>query len=61
MKVGLIIMALAFVIAAMVIFTLRSEPERVAAAEVASKSHGEAPRYSSGQIGSATIAGSDLL
>ena len=48
-------------IAAMVIFALRSEPERVAAAEVASKSPGEAPRYSSGQIGSATVAGGDLL
>ena len=61
MKVGLIMVALAFVIAAMVIFALRSEPERVAAAEVATKSPGEAPRYSSDQIGRATIAGSDLL
>ena len=61
MKVALIVVALAFVIAAMAIFTLRSEPERVAAAEVASKSPGEAPRYSSVQIGSAPVAGSDLL
>jgi hypothetical protein len=43
MKVGVIMVALAFVIAAMVIFTPRSEPERVAAAEVATKSPGEAP------------------
>jgi len=38
MKLRVIMVALAFVIAAMVIFALRSEPERVAAAEVASKS-----------------------
>jgi sortase A len=57
MKVGLIMMALAFalVITAMVVSaTLRSEPERVVAAEVAAKTPGEAQRYSSGEEGSAT-------
>ena len=48
-------LALALVIAAVVVsVTLRSEPERVVAAEVATKSPGEAPRYSSGEEGSAT-------
>jgi sortase A len=56
MKVGLImiVLALALLIAAMVSATLRSEPERVVAAEVATKSPGEAPLYSSGQEESAT-------
>jgi sortase A len=57
MKVGVIMMALvlAFVVAAMVVsVTLRSESERLVAAEVATKSPGEAPRNSSGQEGSAT-------
>ena len=56
MKVGLIVMALALalVIAAVVSATLRSEPERVLPAEVATKSPSEAPPYSSGQEGSAT-------
>jgi sortase A len=57
MKVGLIMMALALalVIGAVVVSaTLRSEPERVVAAEVATKSPGEAHRYSSGNEGSAT-------
>jgi sortase A len=54
LKVGLIMMVLALVIAAVVVSaTLHSEPERVVAAEVAAKSPGEAPRYSSGQEGSA--------
>jgi hypothetical protein len=61
MKLGVIVVALAFVISAMEIFPLRTELERTVAADVASKSHGEAPRYSSVQIGSATVAGSDLL
>ena len=48
-------LALALVIAAVVVsVTLGSEPERVVAAEVATKSPGEAPRYSSGEEGSAT-------
>jgi sortase A len=48
-------MALALLIAAGVVrATLRSEPERVVAAEVAEKSPGEAPRDSSGEEGSAT-------
>ena len=48
-------LALALVIAAVVVSaTLRSEPERVSAAEVATKSPGPAQRYSSGQEGSAT-------
>jgi LPXTG-site transpeptidase (sortase) family protein len=56
MKVGVIMLALALalVIAAVVVsVTVGSEPERVAAAEVAAKSPGQAPRYSSGQEGSA--------
>ena len=56
MKVGLSMMALALVIAAVVVSaTLRSEPDRVIAAEVATKSPGQAQRYSSGKKeGSAT-------
>jgi sortase A len=57
MKVGLIMMALALALvigAAVVSATLRSEPGRVVAAEVATKSPGQAPRYSSGEEGSAT-------
>ena len=55
LKVGLIIMALALVIAAVVVSaTLGSHPERVVTAEVATKSPGEAPRYSSGEEVSAT-------
>src|SRR5215207_4922919 len=58
MKLGMIMMALALalVIAAiMVSATLRSEPDRVIAAEVATKSPGQAQRYSSGKKeGSAT-------
>ena len=57
MKVGVILMALALallVAAVVVSFALRSEPERVVAAEVATNSPGEASRYSSGQIGSAS-------
>jgi sortase A len=52
MKVGVIMMslALALVIAAVVVsIALRSEPGRVVAAEVATKSPGGAPRYSSGE------------
>jgi sortase A len=52
MKVGLIMMALtlALVIGAVVVsIALRSEPGRVVAAEVARKSLGQAPRYSSGE------------
>ena len=52
---GLIMMALALAIAtALVSATLRSEPERLVAAEVATKSPGAAPRHSSGEEGSAT-------
>jgi len=57
MKVGLFMMALAFalVMAAVVVsVALRSEPERVVAAEVATKSPGEAQRSSFGQEGGAT-------
>jgi sortase A len=57
LKVGLIMMALALalLIAAMVVSaTLSSHPERVVTAEVATKSPGEAPRYSSGEEVSAT-------
>jgi sortase A len=57
MKVGLIMMALAIalVIAAVVVrVTVGSERERLVAAEVATKTLGEASRYSSGQEGSAT-------
>jgi hypothetical protein len=52
MKVGLIMMALtlALVLGAVVVsIALRSEPGRVVAAEVARKSLGQAPRYSSGE------------
>jgi sortase A len=57
MKVGLIMMTLAFalVIAAVVVrVTLGSGPERLVAAEVARRSPGEAPRHSFGDEGSAT-------
>ena len=57
MKVGLIMvaLALALLIAAVVVrVTVGSEFERVVAAEVATKSLGEAPRYSSGKAESAT-------
>jgi sortase A len=57
MKVGLsmLVLAFAFLIAAVVVSaTRRSEPERLVAAEVATKSLGQAPRYSSGEQGSAT-------
>jgi len=57
LKVGLIMMALALALmiaAAVVSVALRSEPERVVAAEVATKFPGEAPRSSSGEEGSAT-------
>ena len=48
-------LALALVIGAVVVSaTVRSEPERVVVAEVATKSPGEAHRYSSGDEGSAT-------
>jgi sortase A len=48
-------LALALVIGAVVVrATLRSEPKQVVTAEVATKSPGEAPRYSSGKEGSAT-------
>jgi sortase A len=56
-KVGVIMMALALalLIAAVVVsIALPSEPERVVAAEVATKSSGQAPRNSSGEEGSAT-------
>jgi sortase A len=57
MKVGLIMMALALALvsaAAVVSAILRSEPERVVAAEVAKKSPGQASRHSSGEEVSAT-------
>jgi sortase A len=57
LKVGVIMMAFALalvVAAAAVSATLSSEPERMVAAEVATKSPGQAPRYSSGEEGSAT-------
>jgi sortase A len=57
LKVGLIMMALALVLViaiAVVSATLRSEPERVVAAEVARRSPGEAPPNSSDEEGSAT-------
>jgi sortase A len=57
LKVGLIMMALALalLIAAVVVSaTVGSHPERVVTAEVATKSPGEAPRYSSGEEVSAT-------
>jgi hypothetical protein len=48
-------MVLALLIAAAVVSaTLRSEPKRLVAAEVARRSPGEAPRSSSGEEGSAT-------
>ena len=48
-------LALALVIAAVVVSaTLRSHPERIVTAEVATKSPGEAPRYASGKEVSAT-------
>jgi sortase A len=56
-KVGLIIVALALaplIAAAVVSATLHSDPELLVAAEVARRSPGEAPRYSSGEEGSAT-------
>ena len=47
LKVGLILMALGLLIAAVVVSVpLRSDPERVVAAEVATNSPGEAKRYS---------------
>jgi sortase A len=57
LKVGVVMMALALVlvIAAVVVsIALRSEPERVVAAEVATKTPGEPPRFSSGEEESAT-------
>jgi sortase A len=57
MKVGVITMALALALviaAAVVRVTLGSAPDRLVAAEVATKSIGEAPRYSPGEEGSAT-------
>jgi sortase A len=52
-------MALALVIGAVVVSaTLSSEPERVIAAEVATKALGQAPRHSSGEEGSATMKSS---
>jgi hypothetical protein len=54
LKVGVIMMALALVIAAVVSVALSGEPERLVAAEVATESPGEAPRNSSGDEGSAT-------
>jgi sortase A len=58
MKVGVIMMALALLIAAVVSFALRGEPERLVAAEVAAKSPGESLRYSSGEEGRATMQSS---
>ena len=58
LKVGVIMMTLALALllaAAVVRATLRSEPERLVPAEVATKSSGEAQRYSSGEEGSVTI------
>ena len=57
MEVGVIMMALALALliaAAVVSVSLRSEPERVVASEVATKSPGEAQGYSSGEEGRAT-------
>src|SRR5215218_8503087 len=55
LKVGVIMMALALLGAAAVVrVTLGSEPERLVAAEVATKSPGQAPHYSSSEEGSAT-------
>src|SRR5918994_6673702 len=54
-KVGVIMMALALLGAAVVVsVALRSDPERVVAAEVATKSPSEAQRYSSSEEGSVT-------
>ena len=51
----MMVLALALVIAAVVVsITVGSEPERLVAAEVATKAPGEAPRYSSGEERSAT-------
>jgi hypothetical protein len=57
LRVGVIMiaLALALLIAAVVVsVALCSDPERLIAAEVATKSPGEAPRISSGEEGSAT-------
>jgi sortase A len=56
LKVGLIMMvlALALVIAAAVVVSVTLGSERLVAAEVTTKTLGEASRYSSGQEGSAT-------
>jgi sortase A len=57
LKLGVIMMVLALTLviaAAVVSATLRSESERVVAAEVATKSPGQAQRYSSGEVGNAT-------
>ncbi|HSK82884.1 MAG TPA: sortase [Rubrobacter sp.] len=57
LKVGVIMiaLALALVIAAVVVSaTVGSEPERLLAAEITTKSPGEAPSYSSGKEGSVT-------
>jgi sortase A len=52
MKVGLIMMAFALLIAAVVVsVAVRSDPERLVAAEVATNSPGQAQRSSSGQEG----------
>ena len=60
MKVGVIMMALALalLIAAVVSVALRSELGQLGAAEVAAKSLGEAPRYSSGEERRATMQSS---
>jgi hypothetical protein len=51
----MMVLALALLIAAAVVSaTLRTEPQQLVAAEVARRSPGEAPRYSSGEEGSAT-------
>jgi sortase A len=55
LKVGVLMMALALLGAAAVVrVTLGSEPERLVAAEVAIKSPGQAPHYSSSEEGSVT-------
>jgi sortase A len=55
LKVGVIAMTLAVVIAAVVVrVTLGSEPERVVSAEAATKFPGETPQYSFGEEGSAS-------
>ena len=54
LKVGVIMMALALAIGAVVVCaTLRIKPERLVAAEVATNAPGEAPRTSSGKEGDA--------